>query len=109
LHDLAEASGLDVRVRRDAIPVRAEVAYGCEMLGLDPLDLVNEGKALLAVEAVQTEAVLTALRSHPLGQHATIIGELAPIAGPEPKVLLEDGGRVQWLHRREGSAIPRLC
>ncbi len=61
-----------------AIPVREEVRGACEILGLDPLYVANEGKVLAIVAPEVADAVLAAMRAHPLGREAAIVGEVTP-------------------------------
>ena len=77
LNELAAASrvGVDAR-RRRAIPIRAEVPGACEMLGLDPLYVANEGKLIAVVPAEDADRLLAVMRAHPLGRNAAIIGEV---------------------------------
>jgi hydrogenase expression/formation protein HypE len=91
-----------------AIPVRPEVEAACELLGLDPLYVANEGKLIAIVAAEAADAALAALRAHPLGRDAARIGEV--IADPHRFVQMETrfGGRrvVDWL---SGEQLPRIC
>ena len=79
LNELAEASKVGVRVNESSLPLKAEVKAACEMLGLDPLYVANEGKLIAVVPPADAQRVLAAMRSHPLGHHATIIGEVVVI------------------------------
>ena len=76
LNELARASGLAVRIEERAIPVRAEVAGACEILGLDPLYVANEGKCLVIATRESADAVLEAMRRQPLGRESAVIGEV---------------------------------
>ena len=67
LHELAEASGVGVRLNETSLPLRPEVRGACEMLGLDPLYVANEGKLIAVVPPEDAERLLAAMRSHPLG------------------------------------------
>ena len=64
LLDIAEASNVDLVVDKNSVPVRSEVRLGCEMLGIDPLLLVNEGKMVLTVDAEEAETVVPWLKNH---------------------------------------------
>jgi hydrogenase expression/formation protein HypE len=74
LHQMATKSGVGLRVDEAALPVRSEVRALGELLGVDPLVVANEGKAVLGVQVDQVDAVLAVLRSHPLGRDAAVIG-----------------------------------
>src|SRR5262249_19039880 len=76
LNELAAASAVGVRLNERDIPLRREVRGACEMLGIDPLYVANEGKLITVVAPDDAEAVLAAMRCHPLGGDAAIIGEV---------------------------------
>jgi hydrogenase expression/formation protein HypE len=110
LHDLAEASHLDVFIDAKSIPIKAVVNFGCEMLGLDPIELVNEGKMVVVVAQEQANDALALLKQNTLGQDAAIIGEIRPSSSYMGNViLLEDNGKKTLLVRTEGQSLPRLC
>jgi len=75
LHEMAEKSGVGVVIHEPQVPVSPVVRSAAEMLGLDPFHIANEGKAILGVRPGAAEAVLAALRAHPLGRDAAIVGE----------------------------------
>ncbi|SHF36441.1 Hydrogenase maturation protein, carbamoyl dehydratase HypE [Ruegeria intermedia] len=108
LNEIAEASRVGITIREDALPIRAGVAGACEILGLDPLYVANEGKLVAVVPPEHAQAALAALRAHPLGAEAAIIGELR--ADPDHFVEMETafGGRrmVDWI---AGEQLPRIC
>lgn len=108
LNELAAASGAAVVLDERALPLRPEVAAACELLGLDPLYVANEGKLVAVVAPSAADAGLAALRSHPLGRDAAIVGEVA--AGPAGLVLLETpfGGR-RVVDMLVGDPLPRIC
>ncbi len=108
LNEIAQASGVGITIREDAIPVSDGVRGACELLGLDPLYVANEGKLVTIVPEDQAEMALAALRSDPLGQAAAIIGTVR--ADPDRFVEMETafGGRrmVDWI---AGEQLPRIC
>ncbi|KAA5606269.1 hydrogenase expression/formation protein HypE [Roseospira marina] len=108
LNELADQSGVGMVVRETALPVRPEVRGACELLGLDPLSVANEGKLIAIVPAEHTDTLLAVMRDHPRGHHAALIGEV--IADPDHIVQLETalGGRriIDWL---AGDPLPRIC
>jgi hydrogenase expression/formation protein HypE len=108
LNELAQQSGVGFRVAEAAIPVKAEVVAACELLGLDPLYVANEGKLVAVVAAEAADALLQAMRAHPLGRDAAIIGEV--VADEHRFVQMTTsfgGGRiVDWL---SGEQLPRIC
>ncbi len=107
LHEMAEKSGVEVVIREPALPVSPVVRAAAEMLGLDPLHIANEGKAVLGVRADAADTVVAALRAHPLGREAAIIGECRPEhAG---RVVLDTGLGRRLVVEVEGEPLPRIC
>jgi hydrogenase expression/formation protein HypE len=108
LNEFARQSDVGIRVREKAIPVRREVAAACELLGLDPLYVANEGKLVAICAAQDAERLLEAMRSHPLGADAAVIGEV--VEDPHHFVQMQTafgGWRVvDWL---SGEQLPRIC
>lgn len=108
LKEIATASGVDLKLQEQAIPVRQAVRGVCSILGLDPLYVANEGKMLAIVAPEKTEAALFALRSHPLGAEASVIGEVT--AAGEGKITMEtvSGGK-RSVEMLAGEQLPRIC
>lgn len=108
LNEIAQQSGVGMRLQEAAIPVRAEVAAACELLGLDPLYVANEGKLVAIVAASAAEPVLAALREHPLGRAAVRIGEIVEDSHGFVQMQTAFGGQrvVDWL---SGEPLPRIC
>ena len=108
LNEIAARTKLAISIEEERVPVRQAVRGACEMLGLDPLHIANEGKLVAIVPAEQSAAALVALRAHPLGVDAAIIGEV--IAQPEGMVLLRTGvGGSRVLDMLVGDPLPRIC
>jgi hydrogenase expression/formation protein HypE len=109
LHEMASksAQGVGIVLEERAIPIRAAVRSVGEMLGIDPLHVANEGKALLGVRAEAAEAVLDVLRSHPLGRSAAIIGTC--VAERPRSLVLDTGFGKRLLAEPEGEPLPRIC
>lgn len=108
LNEIALASEVSIALDQNAIPVRPEVRGVCELLGLDPLTIANEGKLLALVAPEKAEAALAALRSHPFGRDATIIGDVR--AEPIGMVFLRtDIGGTRVLDMLVGDPLPRIC
>jgi hydrogenase expression/formation protein HypE len=108
LNELAAASRVGVELDEAAIPLRPEVRGACEMLGLDPLYVANEGKLIAVVPPEGAERVLGAMRRHPLGRNAALIGTV--VAQPAGMVILRSrvgGQRVVTL--LSGEQLPRIC
>jgi hydrogenase expression/formation protein HypE len=108
LNELAFASHVGVRIDEAAIPIRPEVRGACEMLGLDPLYVANEGKLMAVVPAEDAERVLEAMRAQPLGKNAALIGEVvADNHGMVIQRSLVGGERVVTM--LAGEQLPRIC
>ncbi len=108
LNEIARESGVGMKVHEKAIPVATAVRGACELLGLDPLYVPNEGKLVAFCAAADGEALLDVMRAHPLGRDAAIIGEV--IDDPHRFVQMETafGGNriIDWL---AGEQLPRIC
>ncbi len=108
LNELARQSGCGMVIREEAIPIEPQVRAACEFLGLDPLYVANEGKLVAICAAEDAERLLAAMRAHPLGARAAIVGEV--IEDPHHFVQMDTsfGGRrvVDWL---TGEQLPRIC
>jgi hydrogenase expression/formation protein HypE len=107
LHELASKSGCGILLDERAVPVTPEVRAVGEILGIDPLHVANEGKAVIGVRAGRAEAVLDAIRSHPLGRQAAIVGDC--VAEPRGRVILDTGVGRRVLAEPEGDPLPRIC
>lgn len=107
LHEMAEKSEVGIVIAERAVPVRDEVRAAGELLGIDPLVVANEGKAVLGVRAEVADAVLDALRAHPLGRSAAIIGEC--VAERPGSVIVDTGFGRRLLGEPEGELLPRIC
>lgn len=108
LNELAAASRVGVSLDEEALPLRAEVRAACEVLGLDPLYVANEGKLVAVVPPEGAERALRAMRAHPLGQNAARVGTV--VAEHPGTVLLRSrigGERVVSL--LSGEQLPRIC
>jgi hydrogenase expression/formation protein HypE len=108
LNEIARQSGVGMMLRETNLPIRSEVRAACEFLGLDPLYSANEGKLVAICPHADAEALLAAMRAHPLGGEAALIGEV--IEDDHHFVQMETafGGRriVDWL---TGEQLPRIC
>jgi len=106
--EVAEAAGRDVELDEAAIPVRPDVRGACDLLGLDPLYVANEGKAVVFCSAAVEDAVLAALRAHPLGAGAAVIGRV--LDGTRGRVTLRTGiGGSRVVDPPYGEQLPRIC
>ncbi|MFG1358571.1 hydrogenase expression/formation protein HypE [Xanthobacter pseudotagetidis] len=108
LNELAEASRVGIAVRELDLPIRPEVTGFCEILGLDPLYLANEGKLVAVVPPEDAEAALAALRAHPLGRDAAAIGRVSD--GRPGRVVMETRfGGARVVDMLVGDQLPRIC
>lgn len=108
LNEFAVSSDVGIRLYEDSIPVREEVKGVCEILGLDPLYLANEGKLLVVVGRENADTVLGAMKSHPAGKDACIIGEV--MGSPAGVVLLRTAfGTERIVDMLVGEQLPRIC
>ncbi len=108
LNELAQQSGVGLRIREAAIPIKPDVAAACELLGIDPLYVANEGKLVAICPAAEAERLLAAMRDHPLGREAAIIGEAVADAHAFVQMETAFGGErmVDW---PAGEQLPRIC
>jgi hydrogenase expression/formation protein HypE len=108
LNEIARASEVAVVVDETAVPVRAEVRGACEILGIDPLYVACEGRMVAIVDGAQADAALAALRTHPLGEQAAVIGRVAD--DPPGLVLLKtEFGGTRIVDMLVGDPLPRIC
>jgi hydrogenase expression/formation protein HypE len=108
LNEVAKAAGVAVAVDEDAVPVRAEVRGACELLGIDPLYVACEGRIVVIVDPGAADAAVAALRAHPLGTGATVVGHVAE--DPPGLVLLKTGfGGTRIIDLLVGDPLPRIC
>ena len=108
LNELAEASNVSIVIAEDQTPLRPEVCGVCEILGLDPLYLANEGKIVVVVPPDEIPAALAAMRAHPLGEKAALIGHVGD--GEPGRVVMKTvfgGSRI--VDMLVGEQLPRIC
>ncbi len=108
LNEIAQSSRVGMELDEASIPVREEVRGACEMLGLDPLYVANEGKLVAIVSPAAAERALVALRSHPLGKDAEIIGRVTE-AHPQMVVMRTTFGTTRIVDMLSGDQLPRIC
>jgi hydrogenase expression/formation protein HypE len=108
LNEIAKAADVGVVVTEDAIPVRAEVRGAAELLGIDPLYVACEGRLVAVVDGSQADEAVAALRAHPLGAQAAIIGQVT--ADPPGLVTLKTTfGGTRIVDLLVGDPLPRIC
>jgi hydrogenase expression/formation protein HypE len=108
LNEFAQSSGVGFRIREQDLPVKPEVHAACEFLGLDPLNVANEGKLVAICAPQDAERLLAAMRAHPLGRDAAILGEAVEDAQRFVQMETRLGGSrmVDWLTAEQ---LPRIC
>jgi hydrogenase expression/formation protein HypE len=108
LNEIAQASGVGMEIDEPSLPVRAEVQSACELLGLDPVYVANEGKVVFFVAEAAAERVLAVLKSHPLGVEAARIGR---VTGEHKGMLVARTamGSNRVIPTQIGEQLPRIC
>jgi hydrogenase expression/formation protein HypE len=107
LHEMAVKSGVGILLDEPAVPVTPGARAAAELLGIDPLHVATEGKAVLGVRPDAAERVLAALRAHPLGTVAAIVGRC--LAERPGSIILDTGVGRRLLAELEGEPTPRIC
>jgi len=108
LNEIASQSGVAIEVAEEAVPVRPAVRAACELLGIDPLYVANEGKLIAVVAPEVAEEALAIWRAHPLGRDAVRLGEV--LEGPAGRVHARTPfGTTRLLDRPLGEQLPRIC
>jgi len=108
LTEIAQSAGVGMLIEEARIPIGEEVKGACEILGLDPLYVANEGKLIAVVAPGAAEGVLAAMRAHPLGREAAIIGE---VTAEHPAFVLMKTrvGGTRVVDMLSGEQLPRIC
>ena len=108
LNEIAHQSGVGIHLDEAAIPVKPEVEAACELLGLDPLNVANEGKLIAVCAERDAERLLAVMRDHPLGRAAARIGRVVEDERRFVQMQTRFGGRrmVDWVY---GEQLPRIC
>ena len=107
LHEMAAKSRVGIVLEERAIPVSDPVRGASELLGIDPLHVANEGKAVIGVRPADADAVLRAIRAHPLGRDAAIVGTC--VAERPGLLVLDTGFGRRLVAEPEGEPLPRIC
>jgi len=107
-NEIAESAGVGLRLEETAIPVAEPVRAACEILGLDPLYVANEGKFLAVVAPAAAERALAVMRAHPLGREAALIGEVTA-ESPGRVAMRSRIGGTRVVDMLSGEQLPRIC
>ncbi|HEV2697096.1 MAG TPA: hydrogenase expression/formation protein HypE, partial [Terriglobales bacterium] len=108
LNEIASRSQVGIELQEPSIPVRDDVKGACEMLGLDPLYVANEGKLVAIAAPERAAALLDAMRKHPLGRQAEIIGTVSE-KNPELVTMRTALGTTRIVDMLSGDQLPRIC
>jgi hydrogenase expression/formation protein HypE len=108
LNEIAEKSEKTLYIDEETIPVRPQVRGACEILGIDPMYIANEGKMLVIINPEDANKVLNTMRSQPLGKEASIIGKVGEDSRGEVILNTIIGGK-RVLDRPAGEILPRIC
>ncbi|HJJ98611.1 MAG TPA: hydrogenase expression/formation protein HypE [Methanocorpusculum sp.] len=106
INEMARKAGVKVVVDQEAVPIRENVASAGGMLGIDPLQVANEGKCVMGVSVDAADVVLATLRRHPLGMNAAIIGEVVEGSGVVMRTRI---GGERFIEPPMGDPVPRVC
>jgi hydrogenase expression/formation protein HypE len=108
LSEIAQTAGVGMRLEESQIPISEEVRGACEILGLDPLYVANEGKLIAIVPAAESGAVLSAMQGHELGREAAVIGEVIS-EHPGYVTMKTRVGGTRVVDMLSGEQLPRIC
>lgn len=108
LNELAQQSGVGMQIQEEAIPMNPDVLAACELLGLDPLYVANEGKLICICAPDDADALLAVMKAHPLGRESAVIGQVTEDEHGFVQMETTFGGSriVDWL---AGEQLPRIC
>ncbi len=108
LNEFAKSSKVGIRIKQDRVPIAPPVRGACELLGLDPLYVANEGKLVAVIAKSSAEKVLDVMKKHPLGKHSAIIGD---VVSDKPGMVSMRTGIGGWriVDMPVGEQLPRIC
>ena len=106
INEMAAKAGVRVVIEEEAVPIRRSVRSAAGLLGIDPLQVANEGKVVMGVPGAEAEAILAALKSHPLGEDAAIIGT---VTEGSRVVMATAAGGERFIETPLGDPVPRVC
>lgn len=108
LNEIATASGIGIRLDEATIPIRKEVRAACELLGLDPMYVANEGKLVAIVPEKHAKSLIEVMHSHPLGRDAAVIGK---VTDEHPRMVVMQSliGGTRVVTMLAGEQLPRIC
>jgi hydrogenase expression/formation protein HypE len=108
LNEIALQSGVEIEVNESSIPIKPQIAACCDLLGLDPFSIANEGKLIAFVAEKDVDQILNVFKKHPLAQNAAVIGKVISKQNSVVYVRTSIGGR-RILDMQVGDQLPRIC
>jgi len=108
LNEIAHQSGVEIEIKEDAVPIKPQIAACCDLLGLDPFSIANEGKLIAIVPESSENQALSVMHQHPLAKQASVIGTVVSATQPIVYVKTPIGGK-RLLHMPVGDQLPRIC
>ena len=108
LVELADASGLGFEIEEEKVPIHEGVRGACELLGLDPFYVANEGKLIAIVSREEADSILATIQRHPLGETASLIGRVVE-THPKKVVLRTFLGATRIMDMLTAEQLPRIC
>jgi hydrogenase expression/formation protein HypE len=108
LNEIANQSGVEIEIQEDAVPIKPQIAACCELLGLDPFSIANEGKLISFVPESSVKQALSVMHQHKLAQKASLIGTVVSDTKSVVYVKTPIGGK-RLLHMPVGDQLPRIC
>ena len=106
INEMARKSRVGILLDEEKVPIRRSIRSAADILGIDPLQVANEGKVVMGVAADDADAILSAIRSHPTGADAAIIGEV--VSGSRVVMQTSNGGE-RFIEPPLGDPVPRVC
>ena len=108
LNDLTDMTGLSLDIDESAVPISSTALHTAEMLGLDPLEVANEGKCVMVVSQADADRAKALLHDHEYGKHAAAVGWFTVVQPPLVELITRSGGR-RIVSRPHGELLPRIC
>jgi hydrogenase expression/formation protein HypE len=108
LNEIAQQSSVEIEIQEEAVPIKPQIFACCELLGLDPFSIANEGKLIAFVPESSVDQVLAVMHRHPLAKQASVIGSVVSENNPIVYVKTPIGGK-RLMHMPVGDQMPRIC
>jgi len=108
LNEIAQQSGVEIEILEDAVPIKPQISACCELLGLDPFSIANEGKLIAFVPESSVDQVLSVMHRHPMAAQASVIGSVVSDKTSTVYIKTTIGGK-RLMHMPVGDQMPRIC